>query len=1084
MFAAAVAAHGERPAVISADEVLTYRELDERSDRLARALLASGASRGSIVAVLSERTCQVAAGILACLKAGCAFMPLDPDTPVPRLSALLAQVPPDRFLAGGEAAVRIAGILGEEKAALRCLDPRTLPVGDAPPLAPAAWEPDDLAYVFFTSGSTGSPKGIAGRLKAIDHFVRWEIEALGLGPELRSSQLVSSAFDAVLRDLFVPLCAGGAVCAPPDRGTVLDASRLIDWVHSSEVQLIHCVPSLWRTMLNESLDPSSFAALRHVLLAGERLLPADVGRWVDLFGDRIQLVNLYGPSETTMTKLVYFVRPEDRSRPSIPIGKPMPGAGAALVDSRGKACPPFTVGEIYIRTPFASLGYLNQPELTRQAFVQNPFSEDPGDRVYRTGDLGRVLEDGNFEFLGRRDGQVKIHGVRVELGEIESALRENPAVDDVAVVEREDRPGAPFLCAYVVLGAEIDHGELRVFLSHRLLAAMIPSRFIRLDQLPRTLTGKVDRRALPAPEALDRADRGSRPARTQTEELLAAIWSTLLGVEVTGCDDNFFELGGHSLLATRLLSRVKECFAIEVPLQTLFAAPTLGELASRIDATIRGGGRRASLPPLSRVSRSGPLPLSFAQQRLWLLESLRSGTAAYNIPAGVRLAGPLALDVLRRALGHLAARHEALRTSFAERGGVPVQRIAATVEIPSPAIDLSTLAADVAEREAQRIAAAEAQLPFDLGRSPLLRVWLLRLGMTDHAILFTMHHIVSDAWSIELLISEVAELYSAAVAGREPALPEMAVQYVDFAAWQRQWLEGEVLESQLAFWRRSLAGSLPELALETDFPRPAVASPRGRRQIAEIPASLVETLRQLGRREGATLYMTLLAAFYVLLHRGTGQSDILVGTAMAGRNHPAAERLIGFFVNMLPLRADLSGDPSFRAFLARVRRTAVEAFAHQELPFDKLVEELRPERRPGINPFFQVAFGLRNLRVDKAALPGIELRELDREHDAARFDLTVWISEGADATNATWSYSTDLFGDATIARMHAQFEGLLAGIAEDPDGALSSFDLLTAAEHERRLAARLERDGTNRRKLRTIQRRRIIAGGPAEGPGA
>ncbi|HEV7667237.1 MAG TPA: amino acid adenylation domain-containing protein, partial [Thermoanaerobaculia bacterium] len=1049
MFARAVDRYAERPALLSAEGNTTYGDLDRRSSRLAGALRDSGAERGAIVAILSDETLDTAAAVLACLKAGCAFMPLAPETPAPRLAAMFAAVPPDRFIVGAAHIERILAASAERGAA----EPRMLAAAlaadaglDAAPLPPVSWAPDDLAYVFFTSGSTGSPKGIAGRLKAIDHFVRWEIEALGVEAGFRVSQLVSPGFDAVLRDLFVPLCAGGAVCIPPDRSTVLDAGRLTDWIDAAGVELIHCVPSLFRAMLNEPLESEMFAALRYVLLAGEHLLPADVGRWMDVFGDRVKLVNLYGPSETTMTKFVYFVQQGDRGRASIPIGKPMPGAAAAIVDARGKGCPPGTVGEIYIRTPYRSLGYLNQPELTRQAFIPNPFNDDPNDIVYRTGDLGRALDDGSFELLGRRDSQVKIRGVRIELGEVESALREHRAVKDVAVIDREDRPGFKMLCAYVVVGEGGDPEALREFVARRLPETMVPSAFVTMEKLPKTLTGKVDRKALPPPTAGPDRQREYVAPRNQTEELLGGIWSGLLGLETVGVTDNFFELGGHSLLATRLLSRVRESFKVELPLQTLFSAPTLERLALRVESAMRSGAG-VDGPPLVPAPRDRRLRLSFAQQRLWFLDQLEPGDSTYNLPMVLRLAGRLEVDVLRRALAEIVRRHESLRTTFDAGDDEPVQRIHPPSDATRlPVLDLGGLAATAGEREAERLGREEARRPFDLARGPLLRVHLLRLGGRLHHALATLHHIVSDAWSTGVLTREVGLLYRAYAEGRPSPLPELAIQYADFAEWQRGRLAGELLAKEIAYWRDALAGAPPVLELPTDRPRPAMRSSRGSARAAVLPRALASSLAKLGRSRGATRFMTLLAGFHVLVARLARVDDVSIGTPIAGRNRIETEGLIGFFVNTLVLRAQLGDEPTFLALLDRVRRSALAAQAHQELPFEKLVEELAPERSLSHSPLFQVMFVLQNAPRAELELPGLTLDALAQEGGAAKFDLTLTLVEGDEELHATAEYATDLFDGASIVRLLEHYGTLLDGVAAGPDRAVSDLPLLSSGE--------------------------------------
>lgn len=584
-------------AIDCGEQKFTYSEIEAQSNKLANFLIEHGAIKGSIVAILAEDSVKVIIAIIGILKAGCVFVPLVPNLPEHRINTIVAEASPQWFVVDAVGLKKISNgrIVEFSQSPVICLE-ETQVIEKFPALnyhlhdytkysqvekPNVQLEPDDMCYLYFTSGSTGKPKGIAGRLKAIAHFINWEIETFKIKEFTRFSQLINPTFDAFLRDIFVPLCSGGVVCIPKEIDTILDARRLIEWIDDREINLIHCVPSLFRSILNEDLDPKSFSSLQYILLSGEPLLPGDVSRWMDVYGDRIQLVNLYGASETTMTKFFYFVKPTDRQRRFIPIGKPMDGAAALVVDDRGRVCPPGMVGEIYIRTPYRTLGYYQQPELTNQVFIPNPFSNNPNDIVYKTGDLGRILEDGNFECLGRRDGQVKIRGVRIELGEIENQLRLHPLVKDVAVVDRDDTNGNKYLCAYIVLKEELEAGNLRDFLLESLPESMIPSVFVVMDALPRTISGKVDRRSLPAPNR--QQNRTFVPPRTPVEAQLAQIWIQILNLDRVGLNDNFFELGGHSLNATQLLSRIGKAFQIELPLRSLFESPTLATQAESIE---------------------------------------------------------------------------------------------------------------------------------------------------------------------------------------------------------------------------------------------------------------------------------------------------------------------------------------------------------------------------------------------------------------------------------------------------------------------------------------------------------------------
>jgi amino acid adenylation domain-containing protein len=1035
----------ERTAIERGSRRVTYAELAARAAGLAGRLLAAGEPRGMRVGILAEDPFAVIPAILAVLEAGGVFVPLDPLLPERRLAWMVEEVAPawllvePGFAAAGE---RLAALPAAPR--LQLLDERAA-AGAGP--AAAAHGPDDPCYVLFTSGSTGKPKGILGRLKGVDHFVRWEIDAFGIGAGTRVSQLTTPAHDPFLRDVFVPLCAGGTVCVPPDRVARLEPRQLAAWLHDADVHLLHCVPSLFRTLLDERLRPELFPGLRWVLLAGEPLLPADVRRWMEVFGERIELVNVYGPTETTLAKLVHRVRPEDRDRPVIPVGRPIRGARAVLVDDAGKICAPGVVGEIYIRTPFRSLGYFRRPELTREVFVPNPFSGDPEDVVYKTGDLGRIRDDGAIELLGRRDHQIKIRGVRVEPAEIESALREHGQVRDVVVVAREEREGESRLCAYLVAAGELTPEELGEFLARSLPELMIPRTFVFLDRLPHTLTGKVDRAALPPPPAEARA---FVAPRTPTEELLAVVWQELLGRERVGAADDFFALGGHSLLALQMLSRIRDCFGVDLPLGEFLGRRELAALAAAIDE-LRRAGRGDAAPPLRPAPRDGDLPLSFGQQRLWFLDRLDPGRPAYNVSFAVSLAGPLAAGALAAALTRITARHEALRTVFAERHGRPLQRIAPPAPFPLPGVDLAALPAAARELAAAELGAAAALAPFDLAGGPLLRGLLLRRGAAEHDLVLTGHHIVLDNWSVGLLVGELNALYRETATGEPAALPALPVQYADFAVWQREWLRGAVLAEQLAYWREQLREP-PALELPTDRPRPPVLGTRGARAGLVLAPRLAEGLGELSRREGLTLFMTLLAGFAALLQRYSGQRDLVVGTPVANRHRGEIEHLVGFFVNTLALRADLAGDPGLRELAARLRRVALDAYSHQDLPFEKLVEELQPRRDLSRQPLFQAMLVYQHGPGPRLDLPGLAARPHAGEVPRANFDLTLGVLGGARGLPVVLDYNVELFDGATAERLLGHLQELLAAAVARPDLAVSRLALLTAAERHQLLA--------------------------------
>lgn len=1039
---------------------LSYRELDERSSNLANFLFGKGAEPGSLVGVLSDDTRDVLTAILACLKGGLVFVPLDPQLPAARLALLVAEVEPDWILASANhlpllkqpeleltAGVKLLpmaeglgvtgddddGRLGAELAAF--WDPRRRLLDSVP---------DQMCYVYFTSGSTGRPKGIAGRLKAIDHFIRWQIDTFGVDGSARVGQLTSPAFDASLRDFFLPLLVGGTVCAPANREQLFDPTNLAEWIDTERIGVLHMVPSLFRSLLSAELGRWRFEALRFVFLAGEPLLPSDVGRWHDLVGERVRLVNLYGPSETTMVKLFYPVEPEDRNRRLIPIGKPMRGARAVVVDAKNRPCAVGQIGEILLRTPFRSLGYFKRPELTAEVFVQSPFSDDPKDIVYRTGDLGRLLEDGNLEFLGRRDHQVKIRGVRVELAEIENHLRSHPDIVDLAVVDREDPTGSRYLCAYLVTRRPLDQRALREVLAPHLPEVSIPTAMVILEQLPRTISGKIDRRALPAPELSRRREATVAP-RNETEELIASFWSEVLHLKEVGVADHFFEIGGHSLLATQVLARIRRVLGVEVPLRAFFNTPTVAGLATVVSAALSLGGGAEALK-LERQPRNAALPLSFAQERLWFLDRLAPGNAAYNLGTALRLEGRLQVEALDAALRAIVARHETLRTTCRVERGRPWLEIQPSRRVALPVVDLCRITPPRLGALSERLASFLVRRPFDLIAGPLLRQGIVRLGEADHLLVLGLHHLITDGWSNEIFARELGELYAAAVEQRQAPFAELPIQYADFAVWQRRRLQGENLERLLAYWKSYLLPTPQTLSLPTDRPRPQVLSTRGAATSFTFSAALTLKLAGLCRAHQVTLFMTLMASFQVLLWRCSGQRDFAVGTPIAGRTHVETEGLIGLFANTLVIRSAVNPQASFASLLEAVREALLGAEAHQELPFEKMVEELNPRRDLSHSPLFQAMLVLQNTPRSAFRLPGLEISSSPTESVGVKFDLTLGLVVHGEHLQAYLEYNSELFDAISMQRLLGHLDNLLEDLVARPQARQADLRLFSAAE--------------------------------------
>ncbi|MEW5931700.1 MAG: amino acid adenylation domain-containing protein, partial [Gemmatimonadota bacterium] len=900
--------------------------------------------------------------------------------------------------------------------------------------------PDSLAYLIYTSGSTGTPKGVAVPHGALANHTRWMQREFPLSAGDRVLQKTPFSFDASVWEFWSPLAAGATlVMAEP--GAHREPARLARALADGGITVAQFVPSLLAAVLEE--DVSAWTAARRVFCGGEALPAELAARCRAVLG--AEVVNLYGPTEACIDA-TFAVAPgePDGSGRSVPIGRAVANARAYVLDPEGAPAPLGVPGELYLGGAGMARGYVGRLDATAERWVPDALSGEAGARLYRTGDRVRRLASGALEWLGRTDEQVKVRGFRVEPGETEAALLAHPAVREAVVAVRGEGGDARLVGWVVPADDSFSADDVRRWLADRLPAHVVPTALVALETLPLTPGGKLDRRALPAPDAssLSGGEAGQRP-RTVEEETLAGIWATVLGVQ-PGVRDDFFALGGHSLLAARVAARVRQAFGVELPLRAVFDAPTLEALAARVAEARRAGGD--PLPPLRRIPRDGPLPASFAQERLWVIDRMEPGSAAYNLPAVLRLSGPLDAAGLERALAGVVRRHEALRTTLAERDGRPVQVVHPPRPAALPTGDLSALAPAVRAAAVRRLAAEEAARPFDLAAGPLLRAALLRLGDEEHVLLLTLHHAVGDAWSTSVLLGDLAAAYGGA------GLPELPVQYADFAAWQRARLTGDILDRHRGWWRERLAGAPAALELPTDRPRPPVWSGRGASLAFSLPPELSRGVQALARAEGATPFMVLLAAWQALLARWSGQDDVVVGTPVAGRTAAETEPLVGFFVNTLALRTDLSGDPPFRDAVARVRDAALGALAHQELPFERLVEELGVARDLARNPVFQTVFALQNTPALPVEMGGVRLVAESAETATAKFDLALTMADAGGRFEAALEYATDLFDRGTAERLAAHFRVLLEGIVADPSRRLSDLPL-TGADEARTLEA-------------------------------
>ncbi|BAY60048.1 amino acid adenylation domain-containing protein [Calothrix brevissima NIES-22] len=1037
LFEAQVEKTPDAVALIFQDQQLTYRQLNQRANQLAGYLQKLGVKPEVRVGICLERSWELVVGLLAILKAGGAYIPLDPKYPTERLAFMLQDAQAPVLLTQNQ----LRDQLTQSEAQTVCIDSDWQTISqESPENLHVPVLPENNAYVLYTSGSTGQPKAVVIEHRSAVAFLDWATKVFSAEDFAGVLAATSVCFDLSVFELFAALSCGGKVIL------VENALALPSLAASDGVTLINTVPSAIAELLRINGIPAS---VRTINLAGEPL-PQKLVKQLYQQTNVQQVFNLYGPSEDTTYSTFTLVKPEDR----VTIGRPIANTQVYVLDAYLQPVPVGVAGELYIGGCGLARGYLNRPELTAQKFIHNPFNNQPDSRLYKTGDLVRYLPDGNLEYLGRLDHQVKIRGFRIELGEIEALLRQYPGIRDVVVVAREDRPSEKRLVAYLAAD-EIPVKTLRAFLGEKLPEFMIPAAFVILDNLPLTPNGKVDRRSLPVPEVTIWESESEYIApRTVVEEVLAAIWSEILGLEKVGINDNFFALGGHSLLATQVISRLREAFQVELPLRSLFAAPTVAELAEEIAKIHRQAPNIKALPILP-ISRDRNLPLSFAQGRLWFLNQLDTFTTAYNITEAVQMTGSLNVAALHQSLNEVVQRHESLRTTFTTIEGQPSQVICPNLTLSLPIVDLSRLTNQ--QQEIQQLVKQEMEEPFDLLQGPLLRVKLLQLAQTEHLLLLSMHHIISDGWSMGVMIREIAALYEAYSTDQPSPLPELSVQYADFAVWQRQWLQGEVLDQQITYWQEQLTGS-SLLDLPTDRPRPAVQTFVGDKQAIELPKALLEELKILSGREGVTLFMTLLAAFKVLLYRYSQQDDMIVGSPIANRNRQEIEPLIGMFVNTLVLRTDLGGNPSFSELLQRVREVTLGAYAHQDLPFEKLVEVVQSERDTSRNPLFQVMFVLQNVSIPALELKGLTLQSMPIDRQTSMFDLTLSLEETPNGITGFWEYNTDLFDATTIDRLAGHFQTLLESIVANSNQPIINLPLLKDSERQQLLL-----DGNNRK---------------------
>ena len=1062
----------EAVAVVSGQAQITYGDLNRRANQLGRYLKERGVGTEAPVGVCLERSIEMVVALMGVWKAGGAYVPMDPSYPAQRLKWMMEDAGLSVVVTGGGVS---AGLQEEGMRVIDLNAEREEVARRAEENSSSELRVEGLAYVIYTSGSTGKPKGVAVEHRNLSSLLRMSGRKFGFDAEQEMLCLASFAFDISLFELLNPLVAGGKVNIL-NREQILGLSELLREL--KKVNIIHAVPTLMREIVeaikNQPEESRGYGNIEKVFVGGE-LVPTDLlGELRGIFKDaRIEV--LYGPTEGTIICTSDLAGASDVRGKHI-IGRPLSNASVRIYEENGELAPLGVRGELMIGGTGVARGYLNRAELTAERFIPDAYGEDPGARMYRTGDLGKCDAEGKIEYLGRGDEQVKIRGYRIELGEIEAALNEHRSVKQSVVVVREDERGDKRLIGYVV-GEGANAAELKRHVRERLPEYMAPELIMVLEEIPTTANGKIDRKRLPTVEGAGRSSEQEYvAARTMVEEMVVGIFEEVLKVDRVGREDDFFELGGHSLLATQAVSRVRTVFGVEIGVRSVFEEPTVRGLARRVEEVIRDREQVDVLPPVS-VFREGlqgvKPPLSFAQHWLWSIYEYETDTTVYNIPGAVRLEGKFDLEALERSVNEIVRRHEALRTRFEVEAGGPVQVIDEWKPRELEITDLTGLNSEARDEEVIRVAREEAERRFDLRQGPLLRMKALKLEEEEHVLLFTMSHMVSDAWSIGRLARELSALYEATSNGQLSPLPELEIQYADYAYWQRQYLTNAALDKRLAYWKKQLGGSLTALNLPIDRPRPLVSNDRGATKSFSLPAELTQSLGRLSKLEGVTLSMVLLAAFKTLLYKYTAQEDIIVGAAVLNKPQEVMDPLIGVFVNMLPMRTDLSGNPRFRELLTRVREVVLDGYIYSDLPFEKLVEDIRSDGATDQMPLFNVAFGAQDAQWEDLRISGVKIKPMIIEQGMTRFDLALWITEGNERAQARWTYRKDLFEENTVVRMHNHFENLLFNIVDRPDARLLNIKLSSRAENKLSHQEQVDLEDSNSRKLMSVKRKGI-----------
>ena len=1035
LFEESAKAYPERIALIFEEQSLTYEQLNHHANQLAHYLRTLGVIPDTLVAISLERSLEMVIGILGILKAGGAYVPIDPAYPAERLQFMLQDTKASILLT--DSSLKMLFSSYSEK--IIFLDHKNKDLQNQSTSNPVfLTSSDNLAYVIYTSGSTGKPKGVMIEHRSLVNRLMWMQDKYHLTAADRVAQKTPFSFDVSVWEFFWPLMIGATeILAAPEEHK--DSELILKFINKNRISVCHFVPSMLEHFLTFTEGDTIANSLRLVITSGEALSHDLAQRCHERL--KASLNNLYGPTEATVDVTFYECLRNDESL-RIPIGRPIANTQTYILDNFLNPVPVGVAGELYLGGVGLARGYLNRPDLTAEKFIPNPFTHQ-NLRLYRTGDIARYLPGGNIDFLGRIDHQVKIRGLRIELGEIESVLNRHDNIAQSLVLAREAEQGIKKLVAYIVpkelFISSLSSEELIDHLSRSVPDYMIPSHFIFLDKIPLMSNGKVDGRSLPVPDKNLRLLKCSYISpETDVEKKLASIWSEVLKIEKIGINDHFFKIGGHSLLAMQVISRVRHQYDIDLPLRNLFEHQTIADLSVVIESLCQEKNR-LQMPSITAKQRPVPLPLSFAQQRLWFIDQLLSNLVIYNIPVVFYLKRSINRISLERAFNTLIERHESLRTCFPANGGKAYQLIRS-----EPGIQLVK---QECLSDLKKLSEQEALIPFDLSNGPLIRAILMALPNEENALLVTFHHIVADGWSLKIFFQELSTLYNDYIQGKEPSLPSLSVQYADYALWQRDWMQGKILETQLDYWKLQLEGIPDLLELPADKPRPKELSYKGASFELILTKEIVDQLHSFAREQNASLFMTLLAIFQILLHRYTGQNDIVVGSPIANRHYRETENIIGLFVNTLALRTHFKNQMTFVDLLSQVKEMTLEAYQHQDVPFEQLVDYLNMPRELNRNPIFQVMFTLQNSEEEFFLSLGDEIiKPLELTYPVAKFDLSFHASEEKERIKVSINYATDLFEIDTIERMAGHFKELVHAVTADPWQQIDACSILTSRE--------------------------------------